>query len=187
MNSPQTLPELCDRHNAGEPFDFICFWGHKPKEKGTVDRACLSQWFPSPFEIDGVTYPTSEHFMMAEKARLFGDAQALEKILAAPSPGVAKVVGRDVGNFSEATWQERRFDLVVRGNIAKFSQNPALLGYLRSTGASILVQASPDDAIWGIGLSEDDDAARNPGAWRGENLLGFAIMAARSHLFQLET
>lgn len=180
---PLSLAELRSRHAAGETFDFLFFWGHKPQQKGTLDQACLSQWFPSPFALEGSGYPTSEHYMMAEKARLFGDAEALAKILAARTPGIAKLIGRDIRNFSEAAWQEKRFDIVVRGNIAKFSQNPDLLAYLRSTGDSVLVQASPDDAIWGIGLSEFEDAARDPEQWAGQNLLGFAIMAARARLF----
>jgi ribA/ribD-fused uncharacterized protein len=167
---------------AGAQPEYLFFWGHTAKGGSRVGQECLSQWYPAPFVVDGVTYPTAEHFMMAGKARLFGDAHAAEAILRASDPGAAKQLGRKVVGFDEARWEAHRFDLVVAGNVAKFAQSPRLLGFLLRTGSGVLVEASPVDTIWGIGLAADNPLARDPHAWRGLNLLGFALMLARSRL-----
>lgn len=161
---------------------YLFFWGHTPKKSGQVEKECLSQWYPAEFVVDGVRYSTAEHYMMAEKARLFGDEAVREKIIAAAHPSQAKNLGREVQGFTQSTWEQYRFDIVIQGNIAKFSQNPALKAFLLNTGNRILVEASPMDRIWGIGWSENDPQAQDPEQWRGLNLLGFALMAARSRL-----
>lgn len=187
MTCPTNIEELSLRFNSDEFFDFIFFWGHKPKTRGMVDHHCLSQWFAASFEISGITYPTAEHFMMAEKARLFGDTATLKEILMAKDPQAVKILGRKITGFVDSIWKQHRFDIVIKGNIAKFSQNPSLNNYLRLTERKILVEASPYDSIWGIGVSEHEDAAHNPNLWQGLNLLGFAIMVTRSRLFNIQT
>lgn len=162
--------------------EFFFFWGHRPLPGGRIGKPCLSQWWAGEFSVDGVTYPTAEHFMMAEKARLFGDDEACEEILAAPDPGAAKKLGRKVRGFDEERWRAARFDIVVRGNLAKFSQRPELCAFLHATRDQVLVEASPDDRIWGIGLSATDPRAPDPHQWQGLNLLGFALMEVRSEL-----
>jgi ribA/ribD-fused uncharacterized protein len=161
---------------------FVFFWHEDPRHPGRVGEECLSQWYPAAFEIDGITYPTAEHYMMCEKARLFGDMEAWEKIRQAPHPKVAKSLGRGVRNFDPAVWSQRCFDIVVRGNTAKFGQNPALREYLVLTKERVLVEASPFDDIWGIHLSADDPRAGDPRQWQGTNLLGFALMKVRAGL-----
>lgn len=156
---------------------FVFFWKERDLEPG-----CLSQWWPAPFVVDGVTYPTAEHWMMAGKARLFEDAATLEKVVRAPTPAAAKALGRRVRGYSEDRWAALRYDIVVTGNLAKFSQNDELRRYLLSTGSRVLVEASPLDRVWGIGLAEDDQRATSPSRWRGENLLGFALMDVRERL-----
>lgn len=181
-NESQTaddLTALLDAMGSGRRLKFLCFWGHRPQRPDTVDKACLSQWYPAPFQVEGVHYPTAEHYMMAEKARLFGDAQTEAKILAASHPGAAKRAGREVGNFAEKRWESARLAIVVRGNLAKFRQNPSLRAFLLSTGDRVLVEASPVDRIWGIGLAADDPQATDPSRWRGLNLLGFGLMKVR--------
>ena len=126
---------------------------------------------------------TAEHYMMAEKARLF-DNSATDAIVAAAHPGEAKKLGRKIRNFDQAIWEKHRFDIVVRGNLAKFSQHEPLKQYLLGTGDRVLVEASPHDRIWGIGIAESDPAAQNPYDWKGLNLLGFALMAVREQLQQ---
>lgn len=168
---------------AVQPRELLFFWGHTGRS-GQVGKECLCQWYPAAFEVDGIRYPTSEHFMMAEKARLFGDSVTLAAILAADHPGSAKNLGRQVRGFDEQRWQEARYDIVVRGSIEKFGQNPAPLDFLMRTNDKILVEASPEDWIWGIGLSEWDEAAKDPYRWKGLNLLGFALMTARERLRQ---
>lgn len=120
--------------------------------------------------------------MMAEKARLFGDEDALGRILAAGSPGAARAAGREVRGFDEAAWTAARWQIVVRGNEARFGQNAELRACLAGTGDRVLVEASPLDRVWGIGLAPDDAAAENPELWRGLNLLGFGPMEARARL-----
>jgi ribA/ribD-fused uncharacterized protein len=161
---------------------YLFFWGHKPLPNGEIGNPCLSQWWPALFSLDGISYPTAEHFMMAEKARLFGDEDSRAQILKAGNPKVAKQLGRQARNFNEQIWAEARFRLVVTGNLAKFSQNPELGKYLLGTGDKVLVEASPVDRIWGIGLAADNEQAMNPEQWRGLNLLGFALMEVRQRL-----
>ena len=165
---------------AGGKAEYLFFWGHRVSNQ--VTKQCLSQWYPAPFVVDGSRYPTAEHFMMAGKARLFGDEEALEKILDASQPKRAKALGRSVRGFEEHSWTSARFELVVAGSVAKFSQNPALGAFLKNTGDRLLVEASPADKIWGIGLAEEHPDAREPERWRGLNLLGFALMEARARL-----
>jgi ribA/ribD-fused uncharacterized protein len=161
---------------------YFLFWGHRPLPGNEIGKPCLSQWWPAPFIVDGVRYPTAEHFMMAEKARLFGDNVTRAAVLDAANPRAAKQLGRGVRGFVESHWQDARYALVVRGNFAKFSQNPVLGQFLRSTAAQVLVEASPVDRIWGIGLAADDERAVKPEQWRGLNLLGFALMQVREQL-----
>ena len=167
---------------AGHTPDYLPFWGHRPPRDGSVNQSCFSQWFEAPFTIDGTRYASAEHYMMAGKARLFGDQDCLARILAADSPADAKRLGREIAGFDEARWNAERFGIVVDGNTAKFGQNAALGRYLLETGDKVLVEASPVDAIWGIGLAADDPRARSPATWAGLNLLGFALMAARERL-----
>ncbi|WP_425527983.1 NADAR family protein [Yinghuangia seranimata] len=167
---------------AGRKVKYLFFWGHQAPEDGRVGAACLSQWAPTPFTVDGVTYATAEHWMMAGKARLFGDAAAERRAVDAPHPKAAKAVGRQVRGFDERTWCDARFELVVAGNVAKFGQHPELRAFLLGTGGRVLVEASPLDRIWGIGLAAQDERAPRPDQWRGLNLLGFALMEARARL-----
>jgi ribA/ribD-fused uncharacterized protein len=161
---------------------YLFFWGHKPLPNGEIGNSCFSQWWPAPFSVNDVRYPTVEHFMMAEKAQLFGDEEARAQILKAGSPKAAKQLGRQVKNFNEQIWVEARFQLVVSGNLAKFSQNHELGKYLLGTNDRVLVEASPVDRIWGIGLAADNEQAKNPEQWRGFNLLGFALMEVRQRI-----
>jgi ribA/ribD-fused uncharacterized protein len=167
---------------AGYRPKFLFFWGHHPRRDGQIGKGCLSQWWSSPLEIDGVTYPTAEHYMMAQKAKLFEDLDTLNKILVAPHPGAAKDLGRSVVGFDEQLWQQHRYEIVLRGNKAKFAQNKELYTFLLRSKNRILVEASPVDSIWGIGLAADDPLAMNPAKWKGLNLLGFALMEVRSLL-----
>jgi ribA/ribD-fused uncharacterized protein len=160
------------------------FWGHQPRRDGIPDQSCLSQWWPAPFIVGGTAYASAEHWMMANKARIFDDEETRAMILAARTPAEAKKLGRLVRGFDELTWAAARFEIVVEGSVAKFGQHPELLTYLLGTSKRVLVEASPRDRIWGIGLASTDEAATDPERWRGLNLLGFALMEARSRLQQ---
>lgn len=178
----RSVEQLLGQLQQGFKPEYLMFWGHQPARDGRVTQSCFSQWFPTPFEVDGVSYASAEHYMMAGKARLFDDAQTLERILVAATPADAKQLGRQVQGFDGAQWDAACFDIVVRGNLAKFSQHPALAEFLLATGEQVLVEASPVDRIWGIGLAAEDKKASQPEKWRGLNLLGFALMEVRSAL-----
>lgn len=167
--------------DGGQP-KYLLFWGHQPPTAGGVGKECLSQWWPAAFAVDGIGYSSAEHFMMAAKAMVFGDTGTAERIRAAPHPGAAKALGRQVRGFEEKQWAERRFELVVTGNMAKFGQHRDLRDFLLGTGSRVLVEASPRDRIWGIGLAAHDERATSPDCWRGLNLLGFALMEVRHRL-----
>ncbi|MFJ3666707.1 NADAR family protein [Streptomyces sp. NPDC090106] len=167
---------------SGTRVKYLHFWGHRPSDDGRIVASCLSQWWPSPFVVAGVTYATAEHWMMAGKARLFGDAEAERRVLAAGHPAAAKKEGRLVRGFDEETWTRERFGIVVEGSVHKFAADDALRRFLLHTGDRVLVEASPVDRIWGIGLAATDEGASDPERWRGPNLLGFALMEARERL-----
>jgi len=173
------LEKLRKRCRQGENFEYLFFWGHTPSKDGSVTKACFSQWFVCPFTIEGIVYPTAEHWMMAGKARLFQDHETLELILAAADPKSAKALGRQVKDFKDDAWKANARRLVTEGNIAKFSQDQRLKAFLLDTGTKVLVEASPYDRIWGIGLGADDPQAKHPSTWQGDNLLGFALMDVR--------
>ena len=168
--------------NIAAESKFLFFWGHQPNEDGSISKTCFSQWWLSSFEVDNVTYKTAEHWMMAKKAELFKDHAVLEKILQAKSPAEAKKLGRHVMNYHENLWLAARFEIVKEGNNHKFSQNPELKTFLLNTKNRVLVEASPVDAIWGIGMAGDHKDVMNPEKWRGLNLLGFALMEVRDEL-----
>ncbi|MFF8915785.1 NADAR family protein [Streptomyces sp. NPDC015032] len=176
------MDELLARSARGEKVKYLHFWGHRPRPDGRIGASCLSQWWPSPFMVDGVTYASAEHWMMAAKARLFGDTEAETRAVSAKSPAQAKKVGRLVHGFDEAVWERERYALVVAGSVHKFRHHPQLREFLLNTENRVLVEASPMDRVWGIGLAADDPRAENPATWRGLNLLGFALMDARAEL-----
>ncbi|MEV5535824.1 NADAR family protein [Saccharopolyspora shandongensis] len=147
-----------------------------------VGRGCLSQWWPAPFEVDGRRFATAEHYMMWRKAVLFGDTGSAAEILRASHPRQAKQLGRGVRGFDQRRWEERRYEIVLTACVEKFRQNPDLQEFLLGTGNRVLVEASPVDAIWGIGLAADDPRCENPEQWRGLNLLGFALGEACARL-----
>ena len=155
---------------------YIFFWRQNER------YGCFSNWYETPFIIDGVSYRWTEQFMMAEKARLFNDDEADQKIMKAGSPNECKKLGRTVKNFDPVLWDEKKFGIVCQGNLAKFQQNPELLAKLMETKDSILVEASPYDKIWGIGLTAKKAKEINPEDWPGENLLGKALMKVREEL-----
>jgi ribA/ribD-fused uncharacterized protein len=173
---------LIERMGRGEQPEFLFFWGHTRTPGHEVGKWVLSQWWMADFTVDGVLYRSAEHFMMAEKARLFGDDEMLAEILASQTPADAKKLGRAVRDFDQDAWVAARYDIVVRGSIAKFGHDPVLTGFLVDTGDKVLVEAAPRDVIWGIGLGRDNPKARDPSQWRGRNLLGFALMDARAAL-----
>ena len=178
----RTVEQLAAALRGGDQPDWLMFWGHRPEPRGQVDSSCLSQWYPAAFTVEGTAYPSAEHFMMCAKARVFQDADAEASILNAASAAEAKRLGRQVRGFNEIDWSRHRQTAVFVGNVAKFHQNPQLGDFLAATGTRVLVEASPYDRIWGIGLRASDPRATDPDKWPGQNLLGFTLMQVRTHL-----
>ncbi len=177
----RTKDQLVSYVNRGKKVKYLFFWGHQSKGNN-ISKSCFSQWYTSPFSEDGKRFATAEHYMMYGKAKLFNDIDAMGKALDAKNPGAVKAVGRSVRGFDQAIWDANKFDLVVNANLAKFGNNKELSDFLLNTGKRVLVEASPVDKVWGIGLAQDDDTATNPNLWKGENLLGFALMEVREQL-----
>ena len=164
---------------------YVFFFGYE----GPQPEVCFQQWYPSPFNDPDSSHPktdeplhfhTAEQYMMYMKAVLMDDEDAAEKILAAPSPAEAKALGRAIKNFDQDTWDANCDALVERGNFLKFSQDKRLGGILLGTGDKEIVEASPNDKIWGIGF-DSEDALKNKDKW-GQNKLGKALMRVRDQL-----
>ncbi|MDR1340088.1 MAG: NADAR family protein [Prevotellaceae bacterium] len=171
--------KLEDEYGAGKRDEFVFFW--KPRD-GAVNESCLGQWQPSAFTVDTDEYSCAEQYMMAEKARLFDDGEMRALIMKSRDPKEMKALGKKVKNFDQAIWDRVKYSIVLNGNYYKFSQNEDIRNYLLSTGNKILVEASPLDIVWGIGLGSENEKACNPNTWRGKNLLGFALMEVRDEI-----
>lgn len=145
-----------------------------------------SNWQSSPMLIDSVRYSCVEQYMMAMKARLFGDRATLKKIMATQIPKVHKQLGREVKGFSQDAWVEVAYEVVLRATVEKYRQNPKLLILLQAAGDLEFVEASPMDTIWGIGLGPENPDALDKTKWKGQNLLGRAITQAKQLIEELE-
>lgn len=162
--------------------DFILFWGHTPDKNNEITKSCLSQWWLSDFFDGNTTYCCMEQYMMGQKARVFGDEKTRDKILNSQDQKQIKELGRQVKKFDHNIWDKVKYSIVLNGNYFKFTQDEKLMSFLLATGDKILVEASPYDKIWGIGLSEQEKEATQIEKWQGQNLLGFALMEVRDEI-----
>ena len=187
MNKPKyTIDSMLKQFETGEQLEFLYFWGHTNKAKDAVGKQCLSQWYDAGFYVDSLHYKTAEHWMMAQKALLFNEPDVFKEIVNSDSAKKVKALGRQIKQFSSDKWNEHKYKIVVDGNTHKFTQNPALFNFLKQTGSAYLVEASPNDAIWGIGIDENSEDIDNPYLWNGQNLLGFALMEVRDRLNKMD-
>lgn len=146
-----------------------------------------SQWAAGDFVVDGVTYNCAEQYMMAQKAILFNDADALEIIMGTNNPKIQKAAGRTVRHFDNKKWDKERKLIVYRANLAKFTQIQEFKTWLLGTKGTTLVEASPWDSIWGIGLNSDDPRALDRDTWLGTNDLGDIVTKVRDDIEQMIT
>jgi ribA/ribD-fused uncharacterized protein len=154
--------------------DFHFFWSGK---------SVFSQWYQSKFvDNDGIVYTSAEQYMMSEKAKLFGDIHTMDIIMKNHNPKICKAIGRNVKGFNTKKWKDNREIIVLNASIFKYSQNSNLKKLLLSTENKCIVEASPYDRIWGIGLRESHEHATDPTQWKGLNLLGKALMITREKL-----
>lgn len=149
----------------------VFFWG-----------GVFSNWYPCSFEVNGITYNCAEQYMMAKKAQVFGDTDSYEKIMSSDDPREQKALGRTVKNFNPSIWDAVSVDIVFVGCLYKFAQNPNLTAELLSTQNQKLVEASPYDKIWGIGLDIEQAMETPESLWQGENRLGKVLMQVRDIL-----
>ncbi len=156
-----------------EPEKFTFFWS------GT-----FSQRHPSPFMIDAIWYNCAEQYMMAAKARLFRDQETERKIMSSVEPIDQKRYGQKVRNFIQDTWYREARSIVFRGNQAKFLQNEDMKKELLATVGTTLVEASPSDELWGIGLRKTNPLAQNRETWKGKNWLGQTLTELREYLIK---
>ena len=150
---------------------FVLFWGGP-----------FSQWYEAEMAIDGVIYNCAEQYMMASKARVFKDEESLKKIMATGEPSRQKALGRMVKGFDPVIWDAVSRDYVTKANYAKFTQHKDLHTVLMETGDLEIVEASPYDRLWGIGLGEEDPRCLDKSQWMGKNWLGECIMRVREQL-----
>ena len=154
----------------------ICF--HNPNG----ENGYLSNWYPSAFTKDGITFSTMEQYMMYRKAVCFGDVKVAEQILATEDVAEIKALGRLVSGYDESLWNGVRQIVVYEGLLAKFSQSPDLRKQLKETGSAVLAECAVKDRIWGIGLSMHDPDRLDQVKWKGQNLLGYTLMMVRDRL-----
>lgn len=147
-----------------------------------TEASPFSQWYRCSFAVGEHRFNCAEQFMMHGKAILFDDADVAAEILAADHPRDHKALGRKVKNFDDKIWKREREAIVMAGNRAKFSQDAELRTLLLATAGTLLVEASPYDKIWGIGLAASDPRAADPTKWKGQNLLGKILTALRDEL-----
>lgn len=158
----------------------ICF--HNPDE----EYGYLSNWYPSCFTIDGIVFSSVEQFMMYHKATCFHDNNIAAQILETDDAARIKDFGRRVSGYDENVWNGVRQLVVYEGLLAKFSQNDELQEQLKATGDNALAECAVKDRIWGIGLSMNDPDRHDRAKWKGQNLLGYALMMARDRLSKNE-
>ena len=142
----------------------------------------LSQWAKSPFSEGEIEYCTAEQYMMYHKAILFNDLETAQKILKTRNPRDQQAFGRQVAGYVQEIWDEAKLDIVIKGNMLKFTQNLVFQSELLATGDALLVEASPVDKIWGIGLDAEAAAKIPRSKWPGENKLGIALTIVRERI-----
>lgn len=156
---------------------------HNPEE----EYGFLSNWFLSDFRLDNISFTSMEQFMMYRKALCFHDQAIAKQILATSDVARIKELGRLVSRYDDRTWCGIRQIIVYEGLLAKFSQNTDLQKHLLDTGNALLAECAVRDRIWGIGLSMTDPKRLEPAQWKGQNLLGYALMMARERIRNAST
>lgn len=139
----------------------------------------LSNHYPSPFTVKGVTFPHVESMMMYCKAMLFNDKLQAGLILAESDPQKCKMLGRGVRPYDDPLWVSKRRRYVFLGCLQKAREHQEVRDYLLSTGNAVLVEASARDTIWGVGIAKHDPRIYDMEQWQGLNLLGEIWMEVR--------
>ena len=161
---------------GGIPHDAVFF--RHPGEPG----GWMSNWFLSPFTVDGTAFSSMEQYIMYRKCRLFGDDAHAAAVMQTDEPGEQRAIGRQAEGYQETVWAGIRQAVAFRGLYAKFSQNEVLKELLLGTGDAIIVECVGIDTVWSCGYWLENDARLDLSRWRGQNILGFALMEVRNAL-----
>lgn len=156
--------------------NFTLFW---------QNRSPFSNWYPSTFTWNGITFTRGEQYMMYRKAMMFNDSETAKAILSTNNPKEQKDLGRLVKNYVDSEWSDIRYAIMVEGLFEKFNQNATLKQALLETGDTVIAEASPYDLVWGIGYTDDQPEAHDMTKWRGQNLLGKVLMEVRTKIKKL--
>lgn len=146
----------------------------------------FNQWSWCAFQEDGIDYICPEQYMMAKKAELFGDKYTQHKIMESTNPKEQKALGRKVSGFNQSIWDKHCKQIVYKGNLLKFTQNKKFRDKLFATVGTTLVEASPFDRVWGVGLTETDPLILDRKNWQGTNYLGEILTKLRDDLLRNE-
>jgi ribA/ribD-fused uncharacterized protein len=165
------MPKNVKSKSYYETEDYVFFYG-----------SCYSQWAMRNILIDHVVFNCAEQYMMREKAKLFDDNYAFHKIMLSEDPADQKAWGKKVENFDKEKWEKVAKGIVYKANYAKFTQHEDWQQQLLDTGDKVIVEASPYDIIWGVGLACDDPRVEDPKNWQGTNWLGEVIMQVREDI-----
>ncbi len=155
--------------------NLVLFWSFKD---------VFSNFYPSTFTVKEFTFSSNEQFFMYSKARFFNDLETADKILKTKNPNDCKKLGRQVKNFNQGAWDVKSIPIMRIGLYHKFKQNPEMARELLATGNDILVEASPYDKLYGVGLKENDPRILDKSQWLGENRLGHLLMEVREMLLK---
>ena len=158
--------------------EIICF--HNPDE----ENGFLSNWYLSEFIIDNQKFTSMEKYMMYKKAMCFNDSEIAKQIIEIDDVAKIKELGRKVSGYNDHIWNGVRQIIIYDGLIAKFTQNEELRARLLATDNAMLAECAVRDCIWGIGLSMTDSKRLDMSEWKGQNLLGYALMLVRAKLQQ---
>lgn len=165
---------------SGQEVDALFF--HAPKEI----HGFLSNWYTSPFDLDGIHFSSVEQYIMYRKCMIFGDETSAKAVLATEDPAMQQSIGRNASGYIGSVWAGIRQMVVFRGLMAKFSQNADLKQKLLDTGDAYLVECSGSDKIWACGIRVNDDKRFDAANWTGDNILGFALMEVRDAIKRMK-
>ena len=142
----------------------------------------LSNWYPASFTLDGITFSSTEQYIMYRKCQIFGDSASAAAILATDDPARQQAIGKKASGFNATLWDGLKQVIAFRGLMAKFSQNEDLKKQLFATGDAYLVECAHSDVIWACGIRVNEKERFDISKWRGQNLLGFTLMEVRAAL-----
>lgn len=160
----------------GRKLDAVFF--HLPEEP----HGYLSNWYPAPFELDGICYSSAEQYIMHQKCIAFGDMESGRRVLETSDPAIQQAIGRNINGCIMKLWAGMRQAVAIRGLLAKFSQNSDLKARLLQTGDAVLAECAHSDVTWACGIRLTDHRRFDANMWRGENILGFALIEVRNQL-----